>query len=261
MEKQTENFPFDERHFMTQDDVLSRKYWHDLKPWLYRRGFGFWSWKASIINSFLAKLSEEDVMFWSDAGLYWNYNKQSLIRFNEYTSMLNEDIDIVVFAQKTIEQEWTKGDVLEALGVYDNKEICESPQFWGGLMLFRNTERMRFFWKELEGLYDLRKELITDKRSSVPNKPGFKEHRHDQSIFSVMVKQIPHAVISAEETHVDDEDWDKLVASPVQGRRLKEQDRPKSEVIRNKLMRPWRECLHFYFRYIRNYEYRGKYVW
>lgn len=262
MERQTADFPFDERHFMTQDDVLTKDYWHNLKPWLYRRGYGFWSWKAPIISYALSRLNDGDIIFWSDAGLYWNYNEQSLKRFNEYVAMLDGENDIVVFEQNTIEQEWTKGDVLDALCVYNNKEICESKQFLGGLMLLRNTERMRTFWKELETLYDLKKELITDKRSSVPNKPGFKEHRHDQSIFSVKVKQIPHAIISADETHVDDGNWEKLFSSPVQGRRLKEQDRPKSEIIKNKLMMPWRLFLHFYFRKIRNYEYLcGHYPW
>lgn len=262
MEKQTKDFPFDERHFMTQDDVLSKSYWRNLKPWLYRRGYGFWAWKASIINSFLVKLDEGDVIFWSDAGLYWNYTPQSLLRFNEYVQMLDDNNDIVVFDQNTIEQEWTKGDVLKALGVYNNKEICESTQLWGGFTIFRNTQRMRAFWRELEELYDLKKELITDKRSSVPNKVGFKEHRHDQSIFSVKVKQIPHVTISVDETHVSDGNWDKLIASPVQGRRLKEQDRPKSEIFRNKLMMPWRIVLNFYFRQVRNYEYLcERYPW
>lgn len=261
LERQTRNFPFNERHFMTQEDILSKKYWRSLKPWLYRRGFGFWAWKAPIINSFLEKLDEGDIIFWSDAGLYWNYTPQSRQRFNEYIQLLDNGKDIVVFEQNTIEQEWTKGDVLDILGVYENKEICESRQFLGGLLIFRNTERMRSFWIELEALYDIKRELITDKRSAVPNKPGFKEHRHDQSIFSVKVKSIPHAIINAEETHVNDGNWERLIASPVQGRRLKELDRPKSEVLKNKLMMPWREILHVYFKYIRKYEYKGKYCW
>lgn len=259
--EQTKEFPFNERYFMTEENILSRDYWKDLKPWLYRRGYGFWSWKAPIINCFLNKLEEGDIIFWSDAGLFWNFNSQSLKRFNEYIAMLYGENDIVVFAQDTIEQEWTKGDVLNVLGVYKNKEICESPQFLGGLMIFRNTERMRTFWKELETLYDIKKELITDKRSLVPNKPGFKEHRHDQSIFSVKVKQIPHAIVPASETHVINDNWKKLIASPVQGRRLKEQDRPRNEIIKNKMIRPWRVFLHYYFKYIRKYEYIGKYSW
>lgn len=35
-----------------------------------------------------------------------------------------------------------------------------------------------------------------DRCSAVPNKEGFKEHRHDQSSFSVQVKKMPHTEIS-----------------------------------------------------------------
>lgn len=261
LERQTEGFPFDERYFLTERTALTKKYWRRLKPWLYRRGFGFWSWKASIVKEFLGRLDDGDMLFWSDAGLAWNCNEQSLKRFDEYIGMLSGDNDLLVFEQPTIEQEWTKGDVLEALGVYDNKEILESPQFLGGLFCVKNTPRICALFDKLESLYQIDKELITDKRSTKPNKPGFKEHRHDQSIFSVLAKQYPHVVIPWQEVQPEDGDWSKIEGSPVVGRRLKEIDRPKSEVIKNKLMRPWRSLLHFYFKYIREYDYRGKYVW
>lgn len=261
LERQTEGFPFDERFFLTERTALTKKYWRRLKPWLYRRGFGFWSWKASIVKEFLGRLDDGDMLFWSDAGLAWNCNEQSLKRFDEYIGMLSGDNDLLVFEQPTIEQEWTKGDVLEALGVYDNKEILESSQFWGGLFCVKKTPRICALFDKLESLYQIDKELITDKRSTKPNKPGFKEHRHDQSIFSVLAKQYPHVVIPWQEVQPEDGDWSKLDSSPVVGRRLKEIDRPKSEVFKNKLMRPWRSLLHFYFKYIREYDYRGKYVW
>jgi hypothetical protein len=107
-------------------------------------------------------------------------------------------------------------------------------------------------WIELN---DLNKELITDKRSTIPNKEGFKEHRHDQSIFSVLVKTCPHIEIPWQETQVEDGNWEKLKDHPIQARRLKELDRPKSEIIKNKLLRPWRDFLGFYFKKIRHYEY------
>ena len=110
------------------------------------------------------------------------------------------------------------------------------------------------------------KELITDYKSSVPNKPGFKEHRHDQSSFSVLVKQMPHVEISFHETQVEDRDnpeaWKQLDNYPILAKRTKEVGRPLSEIIKNKLLRPWRMFLNFYFRKIRNYEFAGtKYPW
>lgn len=255
LEEQTRDFPFDERYFLTEKNCLTKEYWRKLKPWLYRRGYGFWAWKSSIVRDYLSRLDEDDMLFWSDAGLLWNATPKSLQRFGEYVKKLSGDNDILVFGQPTIEKEWTKGDVLEALGVYNDEAICESPQFWGGLFLIKKSARVLELIDRLIDLCDLSKELITDKRSYVPNKEGFKEHRHDQSLFSVLVKTYPHVAIPWQETQVDDDDWSKLADNPIQARRLKEQDRPKSEIIKNKLMRPWREFLGFYFTKIRHYEY------
>ena len=134
-------------------------------------------------------------------------------------------------------------------------------QLWAGCFLIKKTPRMIAFLDRWIALNDLSREFITDKRSTKPNKSRFKEHRHDQSIFSVLAKQFPHVVIPWQEVQPEDGDWSKIEGSPVVGRRLKEIDRPKSEVFKNKLMRPWRSLLHFYFKYIREYDYRGKYVW
>lgn len=255
LEEQTKDFPFDERYFLTEKNSLTKEYWRKLKPWLYRRGYGFWAWKSSIVRDYLNKLDEGDMLFWSDAGLMWNATPKSLQKFDEYIKKLSGDNDILVFGQPTIEKEWTKGDVLEALGVYSNEDICNSPQFLGGLFLIKKSARTHELIDRLIDFCDLSKELITDKRSTVPNKEGFKEHRHDQSMFSVLVKTYPHVEIPWQETQVDDDDWSKLADNPIQARRLKEQDRPKSEIIKNKLMRPWRDFLGFYFTKIRHYEY------
>lgn len=255
LEEQTRDFPFDERYFLTEKDCLTKEYWRKLKPWLYRRGYGFWAWKSSIVKDYLNKLEEDDMLFWSDAGIMWNSTSKSLLKFDEYIHKLSDDNDILVFGQPTIEKEWTKGDVLESLGVYNNEVICNSNQYWAGCFLVKKTKRTEEFIDRLIDLCDLSKELITDKRSSVQNKEGFKEHRHDQSLFSVLVKTYPHVAIPWQETQVEDGNWEKLKDYPIQARRLKEQDRPKSEIIKNKLMRPWRDFLGFYFTKIRHYEY------
>lgn len=122
------------------------------------------------------------------------------------------------------------------------------------------------FLQEWIALNDLSRELITDKCSAVPNKEGFREHRHDQSSFSVLVKKMPHVEISWRETQVEDRDnpeaWRQLADSPILAKRTKEIGRPRSEVLKNKLLRPWRMFLNFYFRKIRNYEFVGRtYPW
>lgn len=47
------NFPFTERHFCDETNTFDKKYWRKLKPWLYRRGFGYWEWKGLVVKSIL----------------------------------------------------------------------------------------------------------------------------------------------------------------------------------------------------------------
>lgn len=260
LDKQTKDFPFDERYFLTQDNCLTKEYWRSLKPWLYRRGYGYWDWKSHLIKEYIEKVDEGDVVVWSDVGVYWNSLPNAMARFHEYVSLLNTT-NIVAFQEPYIEQEWTKGDLLEKLGVYDNNEVCETNQLWSGCMFIKKNKVTCELVNQWASLDDIRKEYVTDKKSFIPNKDRFKEHRHDQSSFSLLTKQIPHIEISWKETQVTDNNWESLANYPIQARRLKEQDRPMSEIIKNKLLRPWREILHIYFKYIRHYEYLGRYVW
>lgn len=266
LEKYTENFPFTERHFCDETNTFDKRYWRELKPWLYRRGYGYWKWKADLVKSYLEKLDDGDVIVYSDGGICWNPTPQAMSRFEEYVQMLSLEKPILAFQEPYMEQEWTKGDLLKAAGAYDNEGICKSLMLWGGCFIIMKSPMSMKFMDSWISLNAIGKELITDHKSSVPNKPGFKEHRHDQSSFSVLVKQIPHVEISFHETQVEDrgnpEAWKQLDNYPILARRTKEIGRPLSEVIRNKLFRPWRMFLNFYFRKIRNYEFAGtKYPW
>ena len=263
VEEYTINFPFDERYFLTPDNSMTKKFWKDLKPWLYRRGYGYWVWKSHIVKEYLDKLEDGDILFYCDAGVYWYDAPKALKRFDDYLKILKDDSDILAFQQPTIEQEWTKGDILEALNVYGKDEICKSNQLWSGCFGLKKTKLICDFVNKWMELSDIKMELVTDKRSDKPNKTGFKENRHDQSIFSVLVKLYPHKEISYLEVDPPDKNWDTLSTMPIQGRRHKEKDRPLSVIIKNKLLRPWREIMNIYFRRFRDYEFLTKrsYPW
>lgn len=259
----TSQFPFTERFFLNETNTFSEAYWKKLKPWLYRRGYGYWEWKAKVIQEYLNKVNDGDIVIWSDVGVFWNSSEKALERFSEYIKMLDKT-DVLVFQEPCIEQEWTKGDVLEKLRIYDDESICTSFQLWSGCFFLKKsplTLKLVDEWAKL----NLRiNELVTDKRSKVPNKPGFKEHRHDQSSFSILVKKTPHIEISHKEVEAAEDvnkNWDKLSSYPIQARRLKWYGKPLSERIKNKLLCPWRLFLHLYFKYYRSYDYNGHYSW
>ena len=88
---------------------------------------------------------------------------------------------------------WNKRDTLNYLGC--NMTWCyEENQLLSGIHFWKNTEKNRDLarsWYEagLANNYS----YITDEPSVAPNYEGFKEHRHDQSIFSVLVKLRLHS--------------------------------------------------------------------
>ena len=133
------NFPFTERHFCDETNTFDKKYWRKLKPWLYRRGFGYWEWKGLVVKKYFDQLEEDDILVWSDVGVYWNSNDNSLKRFDYYIDLLRKGDNLLAFQEPYIEQEWTKGDLLYYFGVYNNEEICKSNQLWSGVFFLKKT--------------------------------------------------------------------------------------------------------------------------
>jgi len=262
LEGYTRDFPFTERHFHTQDNIFSKSYWKKLKPWLYRRGYGYWEWKSKLVKYYLDSLADGDYLVWSDAGVFWNSTSAATNRFREYISMLTDNIDILAFQEPYIEQEWTKGDVLKFFNAYDCKKLCTTHQLWGGAFILKKSPTTELLVERWANINEISKELVTDKRSEYPNKDGFKEHRHDQSSFSLLVKQVPHIEILPYETHPDNNNWKTLANYPIWGKRHKLESPPFTEIIKNKLLCPWRMVLNIYFRYIRKYDFMGNgYPW
>lgn len=255
LKQQTEGFPFDSRFFHTEKNSFTKEYWKKLKPWFYRRGFGYWNWKFRLVLEYLEKLDNGDLLFFSDAGISWNSSPNALALFDSHISLLDGDNDILVFNQPTIEQEWTKGDILAKCGVYDDDNICKSLQLYSGFFCLKKSKRTLELVKRIVDMSDIDLELVTDKHSLTPNKPGFKENRHDQSLFSVLVKLYPHIEIPYSTNYELDKNGNEIVDCPIQVVRRKEIERPINMVLKNKILWPWRLFLHFYFRNFRDYEY------
>jgi hypothetical protein len=86
------------------------------------------------------------------------------------------------------ESEWTKRDAFVALGC-DSERYTETKQRLASFLLVRKTLAVqRFFEEYLSYATDIRVLGDGDNALGLPNYPGFREHRHDQSIFSLLTK-------------------------------------------------------------------------
>lgn len=158
-----------------------------------KRGFGYWIWKPFIIYENLKDLNDGDILIYSDSGS--KINPQGYKRIAEYYEMLQRT-QMIVFQIQHEDKDWIKMDclknVLGKVGRYEalKNVIFENPKTrTSGISIYRKTpETLEFasLWYELCCDYH----NIDDSPSIEPNFPTFKEHRHDQSVFSILSKLV-----------------------------------------------------------------------
>jgi hypothetical protein len=203
------------------------------------RGYGYYCWKPQIVFQVLEGLSKGDVVHWIDAGCH--LNPRGRARLLDYLAMANEapsgfhgflclPPNGSLFYQgrqfpNQAEYMWTKGDLLNRLRVRDNPEITATQQIGATTFLVRKCDIAMDFLSEWIRIFSDDFSMIDDRPSIAPNMEGFIEHRHDQSIYSILGKLLPISMTSVFEFWFprDDDcwspDWEKVKDSPIQIRR------------------------------------------
>ena len=148
------------------------------------RGCGYWLWKPYFIVNTLEKVQENDWIIYSDSGMYF---RQSI---KKYIKQLESDnITFISRTTKFKEKQFTKRDVFVEMNC-DISEYTDSLQRAASVILVKNTERNRAIvreWLEIAQNYH----WITDEpnRNGLANYGEFIDHRHDQSLFSLLCKK------------------------------------------------------------------------
>ena len=147
------------------------------------RGYGYWVWKSYIIKKTMDTLNNDDILLYLDCGCEININKKIII--SEYFELVKKDY--IIGTETFIEKKWTKMDLLLELDTLDDKYL-NTPMRQAGAILFYLSDKTREFvnkWYELSSDYH----NIDDTPSISKNLDCFIEHRHDQSIFSLLTKK------------------------------------------------------------------------
>ncbi len=253
LEENTEKFPFTKRVMLTEKD-LPQEFLSTVRYRLHRRGFGYWKWKPFIVAQQMENMNEGDILFYSDAGCYWN--KKGILRFNDYLALVEQSPSgILAFEHPFLEKDWTKGDLLNYFDVYDNPSYTMTLQFASGLFALRkcnDTIEMIAQWNEI---YSHHYDLVTDKVSVKPNLLGFCENRHDQSVLSLLFKQRNHETVSWQEIEtLDNQFGDSMERYPVQCRRLITQEQLPWKTLRRKLTYPYRYIIVWWLKNVEHFQ-------
>jgi hypothetical protein len=162
------------------------------------RGCGYWLWKPYIIQKTLSLLQQDDIVFYIDSGNLIINDPKPL-----FTLCSNDEKGIILFENRdgapagTIWKNymWTKQDCFEAMDCTKEKYILGDQVDGSYVLVRKNKFSQQFFDEYLQ--WCEKDEIITDKISISPNHSEFKDHRHDQSILSILA--IKHNVTIARE--------------------------------------------------------------
>lgn len=152
------------------------------------RGFGYWVWKPEQVLRTLETMSEGDVLLYVDAGCRLiPTGRKRLLEYFDMTEASSTGRVGVTIPGHAI-GEWTKGDLLDYFAIRDREEILRSDALASGTFLVRKNEDNVALIRKWLTVYEKDFSLITDAPSRSPNLPGFREHRHDQSAFSILMR-------------------------------------------------------------------------
>lgn len=196
------------------------------------RGYGYWVWKPQVILQVFDLIEEGDVVQYSDVGCH--LNPKGRARLVEYFDLTKHSKSGVLgFRNKTIDElspgetlydyhdlNYTKMDLIQYFHLENNLDLLQLPQFGGTIGFFRKDAQTIQFLRDWANIYATDFSLADDTPSVAPNHPEFIEHRHDQSIFSLLCKTRGAEELFVTEFYTQG-DWNELAAFPIWAKRDK----------------------------------------
>lgn len=146
-----------------------------------KRGNGYWLWKPFLILKALSSMNYGDYLFYCDSACYFVQSIDVLIE-----EMEHHNCEIMPFSSSVSEIHYTKKELFEEFNL-DEPSVVYSNQIIASFILMKKTDAVIHFMEEYLQLCKNPK-LLTDEQSSQQDE-AFIDHRHDQSIFSLLIKK------------------------------------------------------------------------
>ena len=159
------------------------------------KGHGCWIWKPHIILDQLHKINYGDFLFYIDSGGSILSHKKS--KFDEYLDLLNNsNKPILAFADGESlgkpplykEKLFQKMRILKRFNLENNEDFLNSGHVEGGVFICKKCDFVMNFVQEWMDLVLENDYSLVNEEDDFSQSKDFKEHRHDQSILSVLCK-------------------------------------------------------------------------
>lgn len=166
---------------LKKDDIFWKEHQNFIEK--NKRGYGYWLWKPYLIKKTIEQMKDGDILLYLDCGCEIDIREKDFLLKCLDTVKKNK----IITTKTCIEEEWNKMDLIEKLDMKHDKYL-KTSQCAPGASLFlvcKETCDLINEWYELGRNYH----NIDDTPSISKNLDCFKEHRHDQSIFSLLMKK------------------------------------------------------------------------
>jgi hypothetical protein len=152
----------------------------------YKKGGGYWSWKPSLVLKTFEKLSMGDILVYMDAGCQLYKHKE----WNKFSKILLT-YDSIFFNLYSPINNYVKRETLD---FFRNEDLFvdkwnNNNIFAGGVFILKKTELNIRLMQKWHSIMFTHPELVLDINPQERDKelPCFIEHRHDQSILTLLL--------------------------------------------------------------------------
>jgi len=176
--KSAEKYNLDGCWGYTADWLMNLPWSENTLKVLSRPSYG-WAFKSICVYDALSMVDEGDQVLWVDSNDILTNDPQILFDFSQEHGIYSHDHTPGFHATKF----WTHRDMFINMGC-DEEKYWEIPQLQVNIMAFCKSPRVMEFvgeWVNHSTTYETMIQNIQ------PNLMGFREHRHEQSVFTILM--------------------------------------------------------------------------
>ena len=151
----------------------------------HKKGYGYWRWKPFIVNLHIQKYGVTGQNFiYIDGRTDFISDK---ITWLEHFIYIDKEKFFLAWCLEMHEYLVTKNELLKFMGLSNSNQVLYSGQFAATFFAFEINSKTRLFfdsWLKLS----THSNLINDEIIIADQNSEFRFHRHDQSMFSLLLK-------------------------------------------------------------------------
>jgi len=191
-------FRFRSERFYNESSLHGTAFWLQHKNFIQsnRRGYGYWIWKPFFILERLRQLPEDEVLLYADGGCSLNY--EGAVRLQEYITRASSNRGLLLFHLPLDEEVYSKRDCVERILPNVSPEDLGKQRIATTMLIVNSNSTKIFFEEVLNISKENNYHYLDDSQSRGGESTIFIDHRHDQSIISLLSKKHGYSSIPDE---------------------------------------------------------------